>query len=74
MQNTKTISIKTEVLESITCDVCERTYTDELELQEFLILEEEGGFMSVFGDGVVFALDMCQYCLKEKLGQWIVTV
>ena len=60
---------------SITCDVCGKTYIpdeDLMEFQEFIRLNFFGGYNSVFGDMSHCTLDICQHCLKEKLGEWIV--
>jgi len=64
------------VEESITCDVCGVTYTDDddFELQEFVHIVHECGYGSIFGDGNTITLDICQYCLKNKLEKSIVTV
>ena len=64
-------TVEHEVLESISCDVCKKEFTDEMEMQEFVRIGFQGGYDSVFGDGVNFGLDICQHCLKEKLGEYI---
>ena len=58
---------------SITCDVCKKTSPIELweESQEFSYIRLHGGFGSIFGDGNVVNLDICQHCLKEKLGEYL---
>lgn len=57
---------------NITCDVCEKDYTDNtFELQEFTHIKMFCGYGSVFGDGNWIECDICQNCLKEKFGQWI---
>ena len=59
---------------TVTCDVCGKTYnTDEdiLEFQEIICLDFYGGYASMFGDMSHCALDICQHCLKEKLGEFI---
>jgi len=53
------------------CSVCKKEYTDIMELQEFSTIEFEGGYASVFGDGAVGRLDICQHCLKERLGEFV---
>ena len=68
------------IKESISCDVCGTTYeypTPEgsteavFEIQEFTRLNFTGGYGSVFGDGDNVRLDICQGCLKEKLGKYL---
>jgi Fe2+ or Zn2+ uptake regulation protein len=58
----------------IKCDRCGKTVSidDEYEeAQEFLELEERGGYGSVFGDGVLIQLDLCQHCQKELFGEYV---
>ena len=74
MINTKIVMAEQEVVESVTCDVCLRKFSyddDLLELQEMQHISDVGGYGSVFGDGEYYSIDICQHCLKEKLGQWI---
>lgn len=63
--------VERESITSITCDVCNQEYTDELELQEFIIVDYIGGFNSVFGDKSNIILDICQHCFKQILGDYI---
>lgn len=66
----KVITEKLEI-ESITCDICKKKYEDDMELQEFLNINFVGGYLSIFGDEESFECNICQYCLKEKLGDSI---
>jgi len=50
-----------------TCNVCKRIYDDWMETQEFHHINFIGGYGSIFGDEMVFKLDLCQYCLKEMI-------
>lgn len=60
-------------LVSKTCDCCGRTAeTNDPEFQEFLSIDRNAGFVSVFGDGQRLMLDLCQYCVKRLLGEWLV--
>jgi hypothetical protein len=68
------VMITTEVRKplTITCDVCGRSFDwGSLEAQEFLSIRQEGGFASVFGDGALVCLDICDGCLEKKLGKFI---
>lgn len=56
---------------SVTCDVCKKEYTDQMEIQEFFQFNMRGGYNSIFGDGATIQLDMCQHCAKAKLGEYI---
>lgn len=59
------------VLSSIKCDVCLHEYDDIFEIQEFLSWENHCGYGSVFGDGEIITIDICQKCQKEMLGNFI---
>lgn len=65
---------ETNIPVTITCDVCKKEFDcekDIMEIQEFNWIEFTGGFESIFGDGSTFELDICQYCLKNKLGKYL---
>ena len=56
--------------ESIICDRCGRRAendSENFEFQEFLSIDNIGGYRSVIGDGKRLQLDLCQHCLKELL-------
>ena len=59
-------------LSSITCDKCRKNYTDILELEEFTSISRTVGYASVFGDGNTIDLDICQHCLKETFGKYMI--
>lgn len=67
----KKVSIQ-EII-SITCDICKKTFkaNDWTESQEFVKIRQDCGFGSVFGDTNIVEIDICQHCLKEKLGEFI---
>ena len=65
--------VKKEIVVGIKCDVCKKEYTDPMELQEFISLQDVGGYGSVIGDGTAYEVDICQYCFIEKLGQFLRT-
>lgn len=56
---------------SVTCDVCGKTYDDVMEIQEFLFINLDGGFNSIFGDESKIECEVCQHCLKELLGKYL---
>lgn len=69
--------IEEQVPVSITCDVCKKKYfygniNDEMEIQEFHHINFTGGYSSVFGDMVTMQGQICQHCLNEKLGEYLV--
>lgn len=56
---------------SITCDVCDKIYdveNDPFETQEFTHIHMDCGYDSVFGDGSMIDIDICQHCLKSLVG------
>ena len=67
--------VEREVIDSTTCDKCGLTacHSGEgvLDAQEFIHWRRTGGYTSVFGDGSVLELDLCQGCIKELLGEYI---
>lgn len=48
-----------------TCDACKKEIPDT---QETLHWSMIGGYSSIFGDGARMSLDLCQECIKDKLG------
>ena len=52
------------------CDVCQKEFKGS-DAQEMIHIDTVGGYMSIFGDGSKIELDICQHCLKEKLGKYI---
>jgi hypothetical protein len=58
--------ITTRVI-SFTCDMCEKIYEDEFEMQEFHHIKFTAGYGSVFGDGDTIECDVCQHCLKKMI-------
>ena len=62
-----------KVAVAIICDVCKKSFaTDNWEeTQEFLNINFIGGYGSVFGDTTHVEANICQRCLKEKLGPYL---
>jgi hypothetical protein len=59
-----------EVVTAYKCDGCGKEFGNEdwAELQEMLHWRNNGGYGSIFGDCTNMALDLCQHCVKERLG------
>ncbi len=54
------------------CDCCGRIADEgEWEFLEFAAIEYTAGYGSILGYGNSIAIDLCQHCLKERLGQWL---
>ena len=75
---TMRLNQKTEFVEEfIICDKCGAKHElhgnndSGMEAQEFLSISFTGGYASVFGDMDKFECDLCQYCVKELLGDYI---
>ena len=71
----KEIDVETK----IKCDICGKEYSlldkdMDYEAQEFVRIRITAGYGSIFIDGDKYELDMCQYCLKEKLGEHLRSV
>jgi len=71
------VEVEEKTLDSVICNVCKRKYKwpeEEMEIQEFHRIHFVGGYASVFGDCVEMEGDICQHCLDEKLGEYLVAV
>ncbi|EMY0638628.1 hypothetical protein AB7340_21565 [Providencia alcalifaciens] len=63
---------KTIVISAKSCDKCHfHAEKDTPEFHEFLSIDRQAGFGSVFGDGNRLKLDLCQHCVKELLNSWL---
>ncbi len=72
MKITKSIwKLENEIV-GLKCDRCKREYLDKLETQEFVKIDFIGGYGSIFGDGHSVEADICQHCLKEIMGSFLV--
>lgn len=70
MRFTSTHQQPVETLDAIQCDSCGRRFKadDIWEIQEFLHIDFSAGYGSVFGDENHVSCDLCQHCLKDRLG------
>jgi hypothetical protein len=73
MKNYETKTIVTNEISEIICNVCNKTIlpSDFIEWQEAQSISFRGGFGSVFGDGSIVSIDICQNCFNEKLGDFV---
>lgn len=73
MKKFKEVQVTKQALESLQCDICQKEYgpQDFLDTQEFLHINFVGGFGSIFGDMNRVHADICQDCLKDKLGEYL---
>ncbi len=70
------INRKTEMAEfsrvvSVTCDCCKKEFTDILDTQEFLHIDDIGGYCSAIGDEDHYVCDLCSCCVKQLLGKYL---
>lgn len=70
--------IRKKMVQEISGYVCDRCGREaavddikELEAEEFVSIERVGGYSSIFGDGNLISIDICQHCLKDVLGEWL---
>jgi antitoxin CcdA len=69
------VKVKERKLTEWTCSVCKRDLMeDEMEAQEAFSFSQVGGYSSVFGDGSEIYIDICQHCMKEKLGEYCTVI
>ena len=60
---------------AIKCDRCGNTHEDPMEMQEFLSWSDTCGYGNkTYGDMTRISIDLCQYCVKDTLGEWIRTL
>ncbi len=72
MRNHKAVRKMVNECVSITCDVCKKEFDDQMEMQEFARFGDRAGYGNVvFGDCTDYDIDMCQYCFKEILGDYV---
>lgn len=55
------------------CDRCGRLAQvgDDPEFHEFTSIGYTAGYGTIFGDGNLVEIDLCQRCLKDTLGPWL---
>ncbi len=66
------VEVEQKRLVDVTCDVCKKKFDvkeETFEIQEFKFIRIHGGYGSVWGDGDVYEIDICQHCMKEKFGE-----
>lgn len=54
------------------CDRCGLlSEVDDVEFPEFVTVDMQAGYGSIFGDGNDVQIDLCQHCVKTVLGGWL---
>ena len=68
---TETKTVDAEYMVSVTCDCCKNEFSDVLDIQEFHLIDETGGYNSAVGDEVRYQCDLCSGCVKKLLGKYL---
>jgi len=71
MIETRTVMVASQFIVAKVCDRCRRRAVpgdSDFEAEEFVSIRHNGGYGSVFGDGIRFEIDLCQHCVSELLG------
>jgi len=68
----KTEMVEQQIFDKFICDRCKKEVSDDIELQEAYSIQFTGGYNSVFGDGDNINCNLCQYCLKELIGDFCI--
>ena len=65
----KTVQTNVKQAYKIICDRCKKEikYDDWIEYQEAYCISFTGGYGSVFGDGNIVKMSICQHCLKDMI-------
>jgi len=75
MRKYSIVEVKERKLTEWSCSVCGKDLlADEFEAQEVFSFNQTGGYSSVFGDGAEIYIDICQHCMKEKLGEYCTVI
>lgn len=57
------------------CFKCKKTWSNDdhgiFEVQEFLHFSQRCGYGSIFGDGNLVSVQLCQHCTKKVLGPYL---
>jgi len=67
----KTVEVEKKTLKSVVCDCCKVEFSEVMDIQEFLYIDFVGGYGSIFGDGDNVTAEICQACVKSKLGEFL---
>lgn len=60
------------IVSAKSCDRCHyHAEKDDSEFHEFLSIDRQASFGSIFGDGNRLKLDLCQRCVKALLNPWL---
>ena len=72
MKHTHSTTVQIDEVIAVTCDVCKRRYEEPTEIQGFIHVKKTGSDGSIFGDGTLIECDLCQHCLKDHLGEFLI--
>lgn len=66
MRITEKETIEVNNLIGLICDVCNKEYRDDFEMQEFIRIKTIGGYGSKVGDDVQWEIDICESCFIDR--------
>ena len=71
MEITETEIITVNKLTGLICDVCKKIFKEPMDIQEFIRINEIGGYSSKIGDSIQWEIDICQECFYSAFGEYI---
>lgn len=72
MKKVEAVDVKQNIIKSVTCDKCKKETDIVGEWEEMWRMQWIAGYYSnVFDDGVEYAIDICEQCIKEAFGPYI---
>ena len=71
MEITESKLITKNIFVALQCDVCKKIFKEPMNIQEFIRINEIGGYSSVIGDNIQWEIDICQECFYSAFGEYI---
>jgi hypothetical protein len=74
---TEEVDVRTHTVVGFQCDKCKREFRQDnqdhwIEMQEYIYIDGHGGFGSVWGDGSMWSVTLCQDCAHAMFKDIIV--
>lgn len=74
MIKNKNVMKNVEIKDSVVCDFCKKEYSydvsfgkTEYEAIEFVHIKQHCGYGTIFKDGEIIEVDICQHCFKKYI-------
>ncbi len=71
MEIIETRLLPTNIFVALQCDVCKKIFKDQMDIQEFIRINEVGRYSSKIGDDIQWKIDICQECFYSAFGEYI---